>query len=551
MRLPGRAKRGQGNKSGTGFMRATEFCGGGLPTVLLLVGVLGGPVTARGTSTQGGMIWSLESDGSWSSTVVSLGGNGTRAITQVDATSGAYVVFNDQPQAPPVPIMEQAIPNLALNVLVDSATEGDRHVSAHQRKSESNASKWRTVLAGYDSGGRLWEYMFPIETGLYPGSGVAISKGGALAVGALWDIGVYRTTVVTIDAQTGSLNQVHLLPPDGRLLDMALSGDGSTLVMVSTMKMVILDLASGALLLNQTIPGQPSFGALDISEDGSVVAFGTTERISIYRGGSGSYGLDTSYSLPSGSAGRRLSLSPDGTRLACGLLFSSSTPLVDIRAYNLNIGGMTMHFESTVPGTLKNTINAIDITDDGSRFAVGMYGDEQHSLPEILVFNVDNDQPVLTIDRPGSILDLDMSGDGTRLAATTKGEHVDINGGLGSVDLFDISTDSAPAGFSYVGQPSLGSVIRFEHDLEGGNYGRVLASEFLDPNPTVFGSIGTLYLNRSRLDVLPLGALNNSGQMVTPFQVQGVQAGATLYFQALAVGPRKLTENYIELTVLP
>jgi len=520
-------------------MGAGIILGRGLPCLLVGLGLV---TTA---SAQGQQLWTLESQGNWQCNVVSLGSGGNRVITQIGASSGAFKAFSSAPQDPPTPLMEVNLSGLAFNVMLDSADDADRHASMYQRPSAVSAGQWDSVVQGFDGNGCLWEYVLPNPTAIMPGSGVAISDDGQVIISALWEISTGRTTLTQHDPLTGNPTSLHELAPAGKLKNIALSGDGTTIAAASSIYLYIIDVPSGAILHSHLLYSEPSYGALDISGDGSLIGYGTTEKIRTWKRNGSAYSTSTTI-LPVGSAPLCLSISDDGSAMAAGLWFFDGTPLIDIRAYEVGSTVPTMVFQDPIPpGAVNGTLH-IEICDDGSRLAAGLLGDDQHDLPEVLIFDSSSSSPVASFDRPGAILALDFSGDATKLAVVTNAAHSVDTGGPGSVDLYDIS----PSDFHYAGTPTLGSTLTFIQELGQSSYGRVLRADTLG-TPFDYGTLGTLYLTRRQIRVLDVGSANGQGQMETPFTITGVQAGATLYFQGLAFGPRRLSESFVELTVLP
>lgn len=512
---------------------------------------LGPIVTFVGTLTWGAeavaqeLLWSLESQGNWHCDVVSLGKGGDRVFTQEGLSAGTYSAYSSAQQDPPVPLMVEDLSGQSRNVMVDSAADADFHVGSHQVPYPSNSNYWNTVVQGFDSQGPRWEYVFSDYTGLYPGSGVATDDSGQTVVAALWHIFTGRTTVVVLDSTTGSISREFSMEPAGQLEGIALSADGSTLVLASTVRIAVIDLATESTTFTHYLYGQPYFGSLEVSENGDVVAYGTMDEILVLERTGGTYGSKT-LDLASSSYCRRLALSKDGQTLVGGVRHLGAASPIDVRVFDVPTGAMTLSFHSPVPGALANTVNSIDISDDGSRFAVGLYGDEFDSLAELLVFDASSNVPTHAIDCLGTVLDLELSGDGDRIAVVTNRTHSINSGGPGSVDLYDLSS----SGFSFTGEPMLGSTVTFVHDLGRSSFSRVLQAPALD-TPVSFGTLGTLHLSRPQIRVLALGTINAHDQMETPLTLDGVTVGTTLYFQALGFAPRLLSEGYVELTVLP
>jgi hypothetical protein len=86
-----------------------------------------------------------------------------------------------------------------------------------------------------------------------------------------------------------------------------------------------------------------------------------------------------------------------------------------------------------------------------------------------------------------------------------------------------------------------------------GSPARLLWATSLSPIPVVFGNFGTLYLNRLTMNIQGAPAADASGVTSVGYTLPAgaAQVGSTLYFQGLFTTPRRLTQDWVRVTVLP
>jgi len=67
---------------------------------------------------------------------------------------------------------------------------------------------------------------------------------------------------------------------------------------------------------------------------------------------------------------------------------------------------------------------------------------------------------------------------------------------------------------------------------------------------TVFPGIGTLYIDRASSLSIPMGTIGANGVAEISFPSPATP-GTTWYFQGMTTGPRHLTQDWVQMTVLP
>ena len=517
---------------------------------LALVAAIG----ARTAAAQGGeLAWSYQSDGSWIADAVSLGEAGTQVFSEHGAYSNAVVLLSAHDADPPAPVWSNEASGLNFFRRVDSADHGGAHVALHQEYLPGSNSQRQALLRYYSAGSSIpaWSYTFPVVIPNHPYSHVRISEDGDRVVGVVYDMSLGKTFVASFDGSSSTPTATAWITTLGVYKGFDLSADGSTVALVSDLKVTLLDAVTLAETHAKYIFGQSVQGALGVSGDGGLVAVGVTSEAWIFeRGATGPYTQTASVAYPAGTFCLELGVSADAGTLVLGLNAAGNPSLARVRAVDLPSRQVTMDHPLQGSGEYMNNVERVSVAADGSRFAVGLWGDELETLPEVLVFRRHQDGPVFTYDLPGSVTSLDLSPAGDRLAVGSKGGHASEIASGGAVWLFrtyarDIDLE---------GVPSIGATVELTHDVRPGDVVRFLSSPALAGQAQGFGPFGTLYLERLTLAGVggpvvagPDGVARKA--MVLPDDPSLV--GTSLYFQGLCLSPRELSEDWVKMTVLP
>jgi len=159
------------------------------------------------------------------------------------------------------------------------------------------------------------------------------------------------------------------------------------------------------------------------------------------------------------------------------------------------------------------------------------------------------DKPVATFDYPGSVNDVDINPDGNRVAVATKASHANLSMAGGTIDLYAFNDED----FVVRGVPHAGDQLSIEMSSVPNSPARLLVAPMPAVTPFTWGNVGTLYLNRHTMYSLPMGMTGPHGYASGTFQISALPGvvGTTLCFQGLATSPRRLTQSWVRLTVVP
>lgn len=258
-------------------------------------------------------------------------------------------------------------------------------------------------------------------------------------------------------SETGALVFEQILPGTS-LRALALSDHGQRLLMQTGQDLRIFD-GTGQLLHAEALGFAPT--AVALSGDGQHVAYGLFGAIARLGGGSAGYAPLPLLQGRSGYTPTALDLSTDGTRLAAGWWRYTDGRAVDLSLYELD-GGPPVEIllaQQDAPGaSLQNQVADCALDASGQRAAFGLWGTGD-SAPEVLLFDTLSLSTLLTADLPGSVMSLDLSADGERLAIGAKDVHSNQLGSTGRIHLYSAGT--ADQVLRRTLQPGLSSTVHF------------------------------------------------------------------------------------------
>lgn len=263
----------------------------------------------------------------------------------------------------------------------------------------------------------------------------------------------------------------------------AVSDDGSTIAILVTVqgspikaRLYYFDSGSGTPLGSYDAPDGTFARNVDISANGQYIAFIALADVYVLNRDTG--GIRWSGNM--GATSDALALSGDGNTLAYGWTtftvrqwdgsiyapaWTTSNALYRVLACDISGDSGTLAVGWYRTDYLQNRIQLFDLpssvpawtylyavgsggqqdepahlalTTDGGYLAVGSWGDQANTNPEIEVFSHADPDPILLVDTPGSIFDIDIRDgeDGVRVAACGKHIHANTSGRGG--DLYSI-----------------------------------------------------------------------------------------------------------------
>lgn len=500
--------------------------------------------------------WEYDSPGQqWLPRDVSLGNRGSQAFFAAGPFNAFTRVFSSFDASPPAPIWERTDTQSIFNVRVASAEMSDVHVTLHSEVS-SVALQHDVVLRKYTSGAAQpdWTFTFPFRTNGHDRTALRVSRDGQRIVAVVDDIWTSTTSIVVLTPGSNVPLRTIAVGMSGAADQVQLSADGRKLYLSSALRISVVDLEQGTVAFSMLNFDQ-LYGRPAISADGSAFVYGTQSGYKVYREVAGTYQLAFVRATPAPWLPGKLEISDDGSTLVATLDDTAAFQTVTVEALDL-AGSLaagqavtTDTYTISSTSTLDNVASVIETSADGQRIAVGGWGDGGGPTPEVSVFARGTPTPVAAYDLPGSVMDLDFSSDGRWLVVGSKGQHFNVLGGGGRVSLYSLGAGDCRVD----GVPHLNGSVTVRVRGQPLGTAQVMLSSQAALVPTVFPSIGTLYLRRTGLQTINLPDCDANGEstLTLPLPTSAFQVGATFYVQGVTSTPRVLTQDWAAVTVVP
>lgn len=512
-----------------------------LPAALAALLLSSPPCGAQGRS-----LWSIQSDGTWEARQVSLGDHGGQVFTPPGPYADHFWVHSTF--APASAVLEEPITAWADYPKVSSSAYSDVHVGVYQQRLVNEPWIREPVICKFDSGQTAprWTYVSPARIHSHPLADVAVSDDGAVIVFVVFDeSGVTKMSILTpADGGVIAQSDVEILGP---YVDFRLSGDGSTALLVSSYEFVVVDVPTLSKIHGHVLSDGLNFHTMAICHDGSRIAYGIMNQYRVYdRQPGNTYAMTFSTGYLGPGDIQAIDISKDGSRVASVLHAGNETKSNRIAIRDIDTNAVLMEDVLTYTGDYANDATALSMDDDGERFAVGFLGDEDGRSLELLVYCSSSSEPIFSYDLPGSVLDLDLAPDGTHLAVASLDRFAGEQGAKSRIDCFEIGSPD----LTLHGVPHTGTTVTFKQAQTQRSVCRVLWSPAPADPPVTFDA-GTLYLQRGGIQLLDTGQQAvGVAEFETPYTILDAP-GTSLYFQGIDLGTRKLSDNYIKMTVLP
>lgn len=495
-----------------------------------------------------GALWTRATT-EWTPKVVSIGAHGTQVFSQIEFGQDHAELLSGFSPNPATPAWTSNVAVAGMNAYCESAETSDVHATVHQIVQNNQQSTRVATVSRWRSGSTTpeWTWSFPGTTfGL---SRVGISADGSRIVAATIYPSEMRLRLAVFQGSNGTpVYQGDISTFGLHLRGFELSGDGNTLYLTSNSSLHIWNVNTHASVYQIVLPGM--FDSHAISGDGRVFAWGEFNKVHVYeRGTNGTYSQTHVREVPGSLVCDRLGLSANGSTLAIGWHYYDTNQRVRIEALDVATKAVTMVDEAQGTGTYQNIVSAVSVSDDGQRFAVGLWGDQGNLVPEVRIYRKNHNAPVALHNLTGSVHDLEMSGDGERIAVAWKPVHANTFAGGGGFSLYAFEQMD----FFVTGVPGVGDTIAVEFTGPANATARLLWSRGQATAPNVFPGVGTLHLRRTDLVSVPIGNADGSGTAVTTFALptSPTQIGQSLYFQGYFTTPRRLTDDWARVTILP
>jgi hypothetical protein len=315
----------------------------------------------------------------------------------------------------------------------------------------------RTVISRYDalaashgaSHDPVWSHAMPPLVNAP--ARLAGSEDGTVVVAAVYDAAAMQLTVDWLDGVSGSLMRREVVPAQALR---ALATDRSAaLVAVSAGLSFYVFETSGGLLHQESLASATE--ALALSPDGLALALGGGGFVRLLDRGAASYVERFRVHGQGGELAMRADVSLAGRTLAVG--WWNAVDAVSTRFELWDGQSQARAFELAQPGVaggLQSFPQSVLVNPEGNRAAFGSWG-LGGAEPELVLYDCDAAETLLSIDLPGSLLDLAMDSQGERLAVGMKAAHANLFASTGEIRLYD----TGQCELALIGQPEVGGTL--------------------------------------------------------------------------------------------
>jgi hypothetical protein len=491
-------------------------------------------------------VWShLQPEDQWYAQHASLGNRGTQAFTHTGYAGDRALLLSRHDGHPPLPVWELVTPE-AEGWGAASAEHADVHASLSMESLGVN--QHRVELRRFSSGGLDWTYTYPHLVGGRVHLGLA-EDGVTLVIGVGNPV-TGLTELVVFDSGSSAPVATWTLP-SGTLWEMELSGDGTRAGFSIGSRFLVLDVATGAILLAyDTGVSWSSTHDIGISHDGSVfVGGGPFGRARVWRWNGASYDQVVDHASPEGGTVTAVGVSKDNSTVAIGFRTETHESADShVQCLDVASGATTMSSSTESFGLFEDFATDVAVADDGSFFVAAFAGDQPQLWDEVRIFARHQDEPLATFPIWGSPVDIDLSADGNWLVVGVRGPHVYESFGWGALELWRLR----PVDLDLRVTPSPGALVSIE--MTGPPQAQSgLVWSLLPQTPPLALGYGTLFVDGSTLEILPLGELDGSGELTLPVALppDPLLVGASLFAQGYTTNPKRLTEDWLTLTLVP
>jgi len=500
--------------------------------------------TAPTALTSGGRVWTYRADIHFPR--IALGDRGGQVLAHTNQDE--LLLFSSFDANPPTPVWRSPNVHLSYPYLV-AAADTDVYFIADYRDDRDEHTD-ALVLQKYRSRSSVPEWRHSFAPPQFEGwMSYDVSRDGETIVSNFDNWWEMENEIRVHDPATGLPTRTIVIP---YLLDAGyytdLSPDGSVAAAtISPYESFVFEPATGREL--GTIQGA-FMSRQALSENGRVLALRSLHpsyEVHVLRRTPAGYVPAFEIPAPPDTLPWGCVVSDDGSTVAVTWKENSHPATLSIvSAHDVATGRMTMeHVDLSPAGGLE--LSDLAISADGSVFVVGLTAFSPASVSELAVYSRDSDQPIREHPNLGAVFEVELSPDGKRYAAV-RALH-DACSSPCVVELYELGGEDLVVR----GAPEIGATIAFELHGTPGSRATLLRSSALAIPPIDVPGVGTLHLDPATLSRTAMGVVPPSG-VATTTTILGTDPsliGRTYWFQGLTNGPRRLTEDFVQVTILP
>lgn len=354
---------------------------------------------------------------------------------------------------------------------------------------------------------------------------IACDERGTKLFVALWNDALGAVRLDVLDGASGALLGTSQLPA-ANLNDLAVSADGTRAIIGAGLDLYVCD--AGANVVHHSLRASSVRGVC-VSADGALVGAGGIASFDVLAASGGGYASAFSIIGAGNELVSRAELSRDGSTLAIGWWTYTTGVALRLEAVDVASHARLWQWSQQGPvGGFQNVPEAVRVTADGARIALGTWGDGS-ATPEVLLFDRSSGTPRFTFDVPGSVLALALDATGTRVAVGVKDAHANQFASTGSIRMYDTGERELCA----TSQPRTGGVLELSARRAGASDVLFLAGRRSNVPILLPGTIGVLWLRRAPLSVIVVPAdASGRADLVLPVANDPLLRGSATHWQA-------------------
>jgi len=334
---------------------------------------------------------------------------------------------------------------------------------------------------------------------------------GLVVVLAVLNAGLGQVELTWIDGLSGTL--LHQRIVSGSALNsLKISADGNRVALAAGLDAYVFD--SDGIQIDHIVRSAAT-PALALSATGRVLALGGSSRLDVWVRRPVGYRLVRTLHGSPVELATRVALSADGSLLA--LTWWDRTTGIGLRLETWDVRSDTLlinYSQNGIQGGFQNVAEALQMTPDGRRVALGTWG-LAGIEPEVLLFDVADPVPVFSADLPGSVHDLALDSTGSRIVVAHKDAHANQFSSTGGIRFFD----TGERDLQQLEPPVLGGQVQLVAARPGaGNVLFLIGDRIPQPLPLPGVGGSALFLDPSSLRIFPRPA-DSSGRGQWSFRV--------------------------------
>lgn len=514
-------------------------------SALLTAGLAG----ANQSSLDRDQVWSHTSAGEGiTSYAVSMGNFGSQVFSDAGFAHHRTRLFSAHRASNVAPEWETDIDRAVYNPRVASAQSTDLHFSLVRHQNPTNPTLRDLVLRAWRSGSEqpIWTRTLASNSMNDQYIWVRCNRDGSRVVTGT--NGIPNEEIWVHDGRTGAELENYPLTLFSFPTEMEVSEDAEVMLVMNSIARQVVHIDSGQVLHN--VLGTPTmYGGAAISADGDVFGVSAGNSFQVFRKHVGAgYTLVSEFDGASNEHAYYGTLSADG-RIAAAAFLVPGASHARVVAWNTDTDTVLLNKLYTGSGSLRTYPTGLAISKDGRRLVLAMTGDgTAGQAPELAVFESGYASPYFATralyDLPGSVMDISLSDDGSRLATCGRTSHATMSQTDKVYALYQFDRDLV-----LEGTPNRGSVITARIQGEPGKQGYLVVATEAAPTPLQL-PIGVLYVRRSSLyDVIPAGTIGATGEATASFTIPWTSSHDHYFFQAFTGSPRLLNKDWDVVTV--